>query len=129
MRRMNIDLLAGDQDFQQKGTSSFKKKERIHRRGDFLRILPMGKKFQTDHFQIRITPNRLVYSRLGISVGKRVGTAVQRNRVKRRVREYFRLNKGFLLESSDFVVIAKEGAADLKFCQISQELKKILREH
>ncbi|MBI5968084.1 MAG: ribonuclease P protein component, partial [Deltaproteobacteria bacterium] len=49
-------------------------------------------------------------------------------RVKRLIREFFRLNKGVLPASCDFVITAKEGAAGLNFWQVSEELKRILKE-
>ena len=72
-------------------------------------------------------PNSLPQRRLGITVGKHVGTAVKRNRVKRLIREFFRLNKARLPASTDIVVVAKEGAAGLNLWQVSDELKGIFR--
>jgi len=49
-------------------------------------------------------PNGLAHSRLGLSVGRRIGSAVKRNAVKRRLREAFRLNQRELPKGFDFVV-------------------------
>jgi ribonuclease P protein component len=110
------------------GFNTFGKEERIRRRGDFLRISKEGTKYQTDHFRVSVFPNSLSHRRLGITVGKRVGPAVKRNRLKRLIREFFRQNKGALPALSDFVITAKEGAAVLNFWQVSEELKGILGE-
>ena len=110
------------------GFYTFEKQERIRRRADFLRISKEGTKYQTDHFQVSRCPNSLPLRRLGITVGKHVGTAVKRNHLKRVIREFFRLNKGAFPASSDFVITAKGGAAGLNFWQVSEELKGLLRE-
>ena len=110
------------------GLYTFTKEERIRRRADFLNLSKRGKTVQTDHFRISVCPNRLALRRLGITVGKRVGPAVKRNHLKRLIREFFRLNKELLRGSCDFVITAKEGAADLNFWQVSEELKGTLRE-
>lgn len=110
------------------GFYTFAKEERIRRRADFLRISKEGRKYQTDHFQVSMCPNNLLLRRLGIRVGKHVGSAVKRNHLKRLIREFFRLNKGALPASSDFVIAAKEGAGGLNFWQVSEELKGLLRE-
>jgi ribonuclease P protein component len=70
----------------------------------------------------------LLHRRLGITVGKRIGSAVQRNRLKRLIREFFRQNRKVLPGSSDLVITAKEGAAGLNFWQVSEELKGLFME-
>jgi len=110
------------------GFYSFGKEERIRQRTSFQKISKEGTKYQTDHFRVYVYPNKLSYRRLGITVGKQIGSAVKRNRVKRLIREFFRLHKGLLPGSSDIVVTAKEGAACLNFWQVSDELKRIFRE-
>ena len=55
--------------------------------------------------QIVAAPNGLPYSRLGLSVSKRVGKAVTRNRIKRRIRELFRTQKKSLPQGFDIIVI------------------------
>ena len=106
---------------------TFRNEERIRKRADFQRISRIGAKIQTPHFRVTICPNGLSHSRLGVTVGKRIGSAVQRNRVKRLVREFFRLNKDALPGSSDLVVMAREGAGSLNFWQVSEELKGLFR--
>jgi ribonuclease P protein component len=110
------------------GLYNFGKEERIRRQADFLRISRDGAKYQTGHFRLCMCPNSLPHRRLGITVGKHVGPAVKRNRVKRLIREFFRLNKAKLPASTDIVIVAKEGAAGLNFWQVSDELKGIFRE-
>ena len=107
---------------------TLRKEERVRSRTDFLRISKEGKRYQTEHFQVSVCPNRLSLRRLGIAVGKRVGKAVERNRLKRIIREVFRLNKAELLPSSDFVITGKKGAAGLNFSQVAKELKGIIEE-
>jgi ribonuclease P protein component len=52
-------------------------------------------------------PNELKYCRLGLSVSRRLGTAVRRNRIKRMVREAFRLHKNDLPRGYDVVIVVR----------------------
>ncbi len=107
---------------------TFRKEERICLRADFQRISKEGAKYRSHHFRVSICPNSLTHRRLGITVGKRIGPAVQRNRLKRLIREFFRQNREVLPGSSDLVITAKEGAAGLNFWQVSEELKGLFME-
>ncbi len=71
---------------------SFQKTHRIVRTKEFLRLRREGKRYLTGNFTIYILPNERGVTRLGIAVSRRVGRAVVRNRIKRLVREFFRLN-------------------------------------
>jgi len=64
--------------------------------------------------------------RLGLTVSRKVGNAVARNHVKRRVREWFRAERDQLPEHVDLVVIAKPGAAELDSAGVSESLRRAL---
>ena len=67
-------------------------------------------------------------SRLGVTVTKKVDKrAARRNRFKRRVREFFRKERRYFLQTVDLVVIALEGAAELDYKQLAYELRWGLR--
>lgn len=59
--------------------------------------------------------------RLGVVTSRRVGGAVQRNRVRRRVREIFRIRRGDMLPGVWLVVVAKPGAAEASFADLREE--------
>jgi len=65
--------------------------------------------------------------RLGLTVSRKVGNAVVRNRVKRSIREWFRIVKGDL-QARDLVVIARPGAARLAGVEIFAELQELAAE-
>ena len=60
-------------------------------------------------------------ARLGLVVTKKVGNAVQRNRIKRLARACFRLWPEFVPDGVDLVVIARQGAAELALAQVQRE--------
>ena len=67
-------------------------------------------------------PNGLPLTRLGVTVSRKVAGAVGRNRIKRLVREAFRLSKDQRPQSMDISIIAKPGADSLNLAQVRQTL-------
>ncbi len=110
------------------GLYTFPKEDRIRKRSDFLKIFKAGAKCKTHHFRVSLCPNELGCRRLGVAVGKVVGSAVKRNRVKRLLREFFRSHKEDLPFSSDLVIVAQAGAAELNFQQVCKELQELFHE-
>lgn len=92
----------------------FPKARRLRRRPSFLAAQRAGRRAHAEHFTFVVAPNPLPGPcRVGVTVSKQVGNAVERNHVKRRVREIFRRDPGWLPEGAALVVIAKPGAAAL----------------
>lgn len=68
----------------------FPQASRIRKRKDFLTVYRKGKRYAGPTFAVYLLKRQQGRGRLGISVPRRVGKAVVRNRVKRVIREYFR---------------------------------------
>jgi ribonuclease P protein component len=101
---------------------SFPKGERLLNRKDFVNLNRSGMRYRTEHFTALYKENGLKQTRLGITVSKRVGNAVKRNRIKRLVREFFRQNKESFLNGYDVNFIADKNAWHLVFKDIEKEM-------
>lgn len=104
---------------------AFTKSVRLRTRPEFLQFNSSGKKQHTTHFILLWKKPGGDQPRVGFTVSKKVGNAVQRNRIKRRLREFYRLNKPLFVEA-DFNIIAKRGAEGLDFHHVSAELAAAL---
>lgn len=88
----------------------YSKEERLLKRGNYLSLSRDGEKCHKKHFLCIFIKRGGERSRLGITVSKKVGTAVMRNRLKRMCREFFRHNKRRLESAWDINIIAKRSA-------------------
>ncbi|MGE5839416.1 MAG: ribonuclease P protein component [Deltaproteobacteria bacterium] len=108
--------------------SAFSKTERVLNHRDFVNLNRFGRKLRTAHFAVFVARNGLDRTRLGITASRKVGGAVARNRLKRLVREVFRLHKGFFPAGCDIVVSARKSPEDLDFRKVREELLEIVSE-
>ena len=65
-------------------------------------------------------PNRLGINRIGITVSKKLGHAVVRNRVRRRLREVYRLNEALFTAGWDIVVVARSKCVNADFSSLTK---------
>jgi ribonuclease P protein component len=100
--------------------STFPKSERLRKRPEFLQFNEGGSKMHTPHFLL-LWKERETGTRIGCTVSKKVGNAVARNSIKRRLREFYRQNKSLFM-AADVNIVAKRGADLLDFHHVSTEL-------
>jgi len=102
----------------------FRRGDRLKKRFEFRQAQLSGRRIHTPHFLIVVQPNALQNTRLGITVTKKVGSAVERNRIKRVVREVFRRNRRLFPLAHDLVFIAKRGATNIDYGSLLGELQR-----
>lgn len=96
------------------------------KRADFVRLGIAGTTLRAPHFIVVVSPAEAGHTRIGITASRKAGNAVQRNRIKRLVREFFRLNKPLFIDI-DCNVIARKGADRLSLDEVTRELARALK--
>ncbi len=105
----------------------FPAEHRLRKRRDFIQCKQMGRRIHTSHFLVFALKRADEQVRLGVTVSRRVGGAVIRNRVKRLVREFFRTRRLSLPKGFDLSIIAKGHAGRIDFATVCSELEILLR--
>ncbi len=88
----------------------FPKAQRLTRRIEFLRVQEQGKKVSAGALLGAALPNERGFTRLGLTVSSKVGNAVVRAAIRRRLREIFRKRRDELPAGVDLVLIARSAA-------------------
>jgi ribonuclease P protein component len=105
---------------------SFPKYLRLLRRIEFRRVYEQGRRRRAPLCTAFYQANGLLYSRVGITVPRALGRSVLRNRVKRRLREVFRLNRGALPGGWDIVLNPGQRVAEVPFARLEEEILRLL---
>lgn len=104
-----------------------KKSFRVKREKDFKAIFKDGTSFANRKFVVYQLENQQNHFRVGLSVSKKLGNAVARNQIKRRIRHILQSVKGSLVEHVDFVVIARKGVETLEYAEMEKNLLHVLK--
>ena len=106
-----------------------RRKYRIRTNADFQRLRAEGRTLHHPLLVISTLPNGLEHSRFGFAVGRRIGKAAARNRIKRRMREAIRarIQAGELAVGWDVVFIARRPIRDATFRQVDEAVGLLLR--
>ncbi|MGK8865238.1 ribonuclease P protein component [Streptococcus oralis] len=104
-----------------------KKSFRVKREKDFKAIFKDGTSFANRKFVVYQLENQQNHFRVGLSVSKKLGNAVTRNQIKRRIRHILQSVKGSLVDHVDFVVIARKGVETLEYAEMEKNLLHVLK--
>lgn len=104
----------------------FYKTNRILKSGDFKFIKKMGCKKISPHFVLYYKNTDSLHSRIGLTVSKKNGNSVQRNKQKRIIREFFRKNKSNF-KKNDFVLIVRKSIYNKTHFMIVNELNELFK--
>ena len=94
---------------------------RLTARRQFLAVYDMGQRVTSRSFLLFGLPNAVGHARLGITVTRKIGNAVRRNRAKRLLREVFRRNRQRLNPAIDVVVNARPGIEARSYAELEEE--------
>ena len=102
--------------------------EKLHSQKDFQQILKSGRKLVHPALFIYTLPRAAgkPMCRMGLITGRKVGIAADRNRVKRRLREIFRLNKNSIKPVSDIIFVPRSPAVALNYKQLESVVFSLL---
>jgi len=105
--------------------NSFSKSERLLKRGDFLRVYNKGEKRQGKYIVSYIL-DKQTSRKIGISVSKKIGNAVKRNRAKRLIREVYRLNKHLLDKNIHLAIKAKADINGINYRELEKDILSLI---
>ena len=95
-------------------------RDTLKKNSDFRRLYAKGKSAASSCLVIYCRKNRLDHNRAGYTVSTKLGHAVVRNRIRRRLREIVRLNRERLLPGYDLVLVARSRAAEAEYRKLER---------
>ena len=98
----------------------------LKKNDDFRTVYKKGRSKAERFLIIYVMKNGLNENRLGVSVSKKVGNSVVRHRVKRLVKECYRLRENMFINGIDIVFLARKGADKLDFSETEREVMRLM---
>ena len=101
----------------------------LKKTSEFSFVYRNGKSYANKYLVMYVLKNDFDKNRIGISVSKKVGNSVVRHRITRLIREGFRLNQAAFHTGYDIVVVARAGAKNRNYFDISSAMLHLGRLH
>ena len=101
--------------------------ESLKKTNEFKKVFSQGNRRYGRYVILYILPGEKDDNRVGFIVKKSIGKAVQRNKIKRRLREIWRLKGKEIITGSDVIILAKKEIVEASFAEIEQEVVRLLR--
>ena len=92
----------------------------VKKNSDFRRMYSKGKSVVTPYMVVYTRKNSLPVTRTGYTVSAKLGNAVTRNTVRRRLREIYRLHSGLIRSGTDIIVVARSKAVSADYSVLSE---------
>ena len=108
------------------GVGFLRKSFRVKKEKDFNAIFKEGESVANRRFVIYRLANSQEHFRVGLSVSKKLGNAVMRNQIKRRIRHILIDHRNELVDNIDFIVIARKGVENLDYAELEKNLLHVL---
>lgn len=105
-----------------------KKKEVVKSKTDFNNIIKNSPFFKNKNFVLYIRKKEEEKKLFGIAVSKKLGNAVVRNKLKRRVRVIIDDLKQSFPNHYDYIIMIKKGCVDLSFIEMKKDLENLIKE-
>lgn len=104
------------------------KKNRVKKNKEFQTIFKNGRSMANRQFVIYVLEREDDDElRIGLSVSKKIGNAVTRNRIKRLIRQVFSEEKDRIAKNSDYIIIARKPTAEMSYYEVKSSLNHLFK--
>lgn len=104
-----------------------KRINRLRKRYQFNYVYKSGEHYSSEHIVLYVTSSKTNNIKVGLAVTKKVGHAVVRNKVRRRLREIIKKQVPNLKQNNNIIVVAKDNINEASFEKLSNEFLKLIK--
>ncbi len=104
-----------------------KRFETVKKNVDFNNMINNGKVLKSDFYNIYYADNNISFAKFGIAVSKKYGNAVERNKIKRQIRNIIDNNKNLFSKNKNYIIMVGKKIKLISYSQMEEDLVKLLQ--